>query len=109
MSETSAPIQPQRPLKTSDPSPINDNNYHKLRSNTFSSLFSNSRSSTFFKRHRSEIYQENDEFSSGFFGLLCTLGPKIKYKIHNIWMRIKVYKRRLRKKNLSKPKTLEQL
>jgi hypothetical protein len=76
------------------PSPINNN--YRSRSNTFSSIFSSSRSSIFFRNRRSEIYQENDEFTRGCFGLLCTLGSKIKYKINDSWLR---FKRRLHKEN----------
>ena len=65
---------------------------NRSRSNTFSSIFSNSWS----KHRRSEIYQENDEFTNGCFGLLCTLGSKIKYKINNTWI---CFKRRLHKEN----------
>ncbi|RIA78941.1 hypothetical protein C1645_871287 [Glomus cerebriforme] len=99
------------PKENNDPSFIN--NSKKSKSNTFSSILSNSRSSSFFKRRRSETYQENDEFTSGCFGSLSTLGSKLSYKINNNWKRIK---RRLHKKKKpvqnewkSKAKTLNQL
>src|SRR5436305_10406982 len=90
------PESPKHQQTNQSPSPINN----RSRSNTFSSIFSNPRSSISFKRRRSEIYQENDEFTSGCFGLLCTLGSKIRYKINNTWICFK--------RSLYKEKCLDQ-
>ncbi|CAB4479480.1 hypothetical protein RhiirA1_424749 [Rhizophagus irregularis] len=68
--------------------PFSSIHHHKKsKSNTFSSIFS--RSSSFMRRRRTETYQENDEFTNGCFGFLCTLGSKIKYKINNTWKGVK--------------------
>ncbi len=70
----------------------------KPKSKSLPSIFFNSYPHTLFKRFRSEVYKENDEFTNGCFGFLRTLGSKINYKINNTWGSIKVKcKRRLHK------------
>ncbi|GBB99037.1 hypothetical protein RclHR1_00340028 [Rhizophagus clarus] len=81
--------------------PLEDNNSspNPNKRPTFPSIFSFSRSNSRVKRHRSEIYQEKDEYTNGCFGYFRTSGSKIKYKVNDFWKRIRVnYERKFSKK-----------
>src|SRR6266542_4798657 len=69
----------QEDNKNSSPTNKRPNNNKRP---TFSQIFSFSYSNS----NRSEVYQENDEFTTnGCFGKLCTLGSRMKYKVNNTW------------------------